>query len=42
MAWDYSEVNPFSGSTGDWRTSIEYNIKVLSHLIQIPPVEGEE
>jgi adenine-specific DNA methylase len=42
MIWDYSEVNPFSGSTGDWMTSIEYNIKVLSHLTQIPPVETEK
>ena len=42
MIWDYFEVNPFSGSTGDWMTSIEYNIKVLSHLTQIPPVEAEE
>ncbi|MFZ8831387.1 MAG: DUF1156 domain-containing protein [Thermodesulfobacteriaceae bacterium] len=42
MIWDYFEVNPFSGSTGDWMTSIEYNIKVLSHLTQIPLVEAEE
>ena len=42
MVWDYFESNPFSGSTGDWLNSIEYNINVLSHLTQIPPVETEE
>jgi putative DNA methylase len=42
MVWDYFESNPFSGSTGDWLNSIEYNINVLSHLTQIPPVEVEE
>lgn len=42
MIWDYFESNAFSGSTGDWSNSIEYNLKVLSHLSQIPPVEIEE
>lgn len=32
---DYIEVNPFSGSTGDWLSSIEYNLKVLEHCVQV-------
>ena len=42
MVWDYFESNVFSGSTGDWLNSIDYNSKVLSHLSQIPPVQIEE
>jgi len=42
MVWDYFESNVFSGSTGDWLNSIEYNLNVLSHLSQIPPVRMEE
>ena len=42
MVWDYFESNVFSGSTGDWLNSIEYNSNVLSHLSQIPPVEIEK
>lgn len=40
MVWDYFEANVFSGSTGDWLNSIEYNSNVLLHLSQIPPVEN--
>ncbi len=25
MVWDFSEVNPFGGSAGDWRSSINWN-----------------
>ncbi len=35
MIWDYFESNVFSGSTGDWLSSIEYNSNVLLHLSQI-------
>jgi len=42
MIWDYFESNPFSSSTGDWINSIEYNLNVISHLTQIPPVDVEE
>ncbi len=41
MVWDYFEANVFSGSTGDWLNSIEYNCNVLSHLSQISPVESD-
>jgi Adenine-specific DNA methylase containing a Zn-ribbon len=41
MAWDYSEVNPFGGNA-DWQSAMSWILSVLSHLIQIPPVEAEE
>ncbi len=31
MVWDYLECNAFSGSTGDWRSSLKYNLKVISN-----------
>ncbi|AIH03987.1 DUF1156 domain-containing protein [Thermodesulfobacterium commune] len=31
MVWDYFESNPFSGSTGDWLNSVEYNLNVVRH-----------
>ena len=31
MVWDYFESNPFSNSTGDWKNSIDYNLKVVEH-----------
>jgi len=43
MAWDYSELNPFSPIlTGTWKSMFGQIIDVLSHLTQIPPVEAEE
>jgi len=43
MAWDYSELNPFSPIlTGTWKSMFGQIIDVLSHLTQIPPVEVEE
>jgi putative DNA methylase len=29
MVWDYFESNPFSGSTGDWLSAIDYMCKVI-------------
>jgi len=40
MVWDYAEVNPFSGSTGDWRSALEWVLEVIQHCSRIPPVEG--
>jgi len=40
MVWDYFESNPFSGSTGDWLNSVEYNLNVTKHCSlsnSIPP-----
>jgi adenine-specific DNA methylase len=31
MVWDYMESNPFSGSTGDWSNSMEFNLNVIKH-----------
>lgn len=35
MVWDYTETNPFSGSTGDWAGAKGWVIKVLEHLVEI-------
>src|SRR5262249_20161348 len=29
MVWDYSEVNPFSGSGGDWDTAVDWIVRVI-------------
>jgi putative DNA methylase len=31
MIWDYAEVNPFSGSTGDWSGALEWIVRVIEH-----------
>lgn len=31
MVWDYFESNTFSKSTGDWLSSIKYNLNVIKH-----------
>jgi len=31
MVWDYVEVNPFSGATGDWSGAIEWINRVIQH-----------
>ncbi len=31
MVWDYAEVNPFSGSTGDWSGSLGWITRVIVH-----------
>ena len=31
MLWDYAEVNPFSGSAGDWTTGIASTLNVIEH-----------
>jgi len=41
MVWDYFEANVFSGSTGDWLNSMDFNINVIFHLSQIPLVEND-
>jgi len=40
MLWDYAEVNPFSGSTGSLLIYLDYLGETLTHLTQIPGVEG--
>jgi len=31
IVWDYFESTPFSGSTGDWSNSVNYNLGVIKH-----------
>ncbi len=31
MVWDYAEVNPFSGSTGDWTGALDWITRVIEH-----------
>ena len=33
MVWDYFEVNPSSGATGDWNSAIEWIIRVIEHCV---------
>ncbi|MDF1595723.1 MAG: DUF1156 domain-containing protein [Acidimicrobiia bacterium] len=32
MTWDFAEVNPFSGSTGSWRSMLDWVAKAIEHL----------
>jgi len=34
MAWDCSELNPFSGSTGDWLGALDWITRVIEHTSQ--------
>jgi len=40
MVWDYFELNPWSNATGDWNSALDWILHVLTHLAQIPSVEG--
>jgi len=31
MIWDYIELNPYSGSSGDWNSALSWIIQVLNH-----------
>jgi adenine-specific DNA methylase len=31
MIWDYTELNPFSGSTGDWLGALQWITRVIEH-----------
>jgi len=35
MVWDYVESNPFSGSTGDWKSAKSWVQKVLIHVREV-------
>ena len=32
MTWDFTEANPFSNSTGNWRNCIEWGVKTVNSL----------
>jgi putative DNA methylase len=34
MVWDFDEVNPFSGSGGDWQTGLEWVIGVIENGVK--------
>jgi len=36
IVWDYTEVNPFSGVTGDYGGAVEWVGKVCTHLASVP------
>ncbi len=36
MVWDSGEMNPFSGSAGDWQESVDYIASVIEELASIP------
>ena len=36
IVWDYAEVNPFSGVTGDYGGAVEWVGKVCMHLASVP------
>jgi putative DNA methylase len=38
LVWDYAEVNPFSGSTGDWRGSLNWIGRVIEHCSAVEGV----
>ncbi len=35
MVWDYAELNPFSGSTGDWSGAIDWIVRVIEHASKV-------
>jgi adenine-specific DNA methylase len=41
MVWDYFELNPFSGLTSDWNSSLEWSLKVIGHCpcVNVGPAE---
>jgi len=34
MVWDYAELNPLSGATGDWNSALEWVLRVIDHCSQ--------
>jgi putative DNA methylase len=35
MVWDYFELNPASGATGDWNSALEWITRVVDHCCQV-------
>lgn len=42
MVWDYAEVNPFSGSSGNYLGQIEWVSKTIDHLPSSPQGEASQ
>lgn len=34
MVWDYFELNPWSGATGDWNSAMDWILRVIEHSLQ--------
>ncbi len=41
MIWDYVEVNPFSKSTGNWLSGLDWICRVIEHCSQITNLESQ-
>ncbi|MEW6400087.1 MAG: DNA methylase, partial [Bacillota bacterium] len=35
MVWDYAELNPSSGATGDWNSALDWVLRVVDHCSRI-------
>lgn len=35
MVWDYAELNPFSGATGDWSGAIDWITRTILHTAEV-------
>jgi len=35
MAWDYGELNPFSGQMGDWSSAVQWIAEVIEHCSRL-------
>jgi adenine-specific DNA methylase len=40
MIWDYAELNPFSGATGDWLGALEWITRTIEHAIRVSNYSG--
>ncbi len=38
MVWDYAEVNPLSGATGDWNSALNWVRRVIDHASRVSTV----
>lgn len=34
IKWDFAEINPFSGATGDYRSAIDWVVRTVSHTLE--------
>jgi len=41
MSWSYVELNPLSGSTGDWGGAIDWIVKAIEHCSKTSTVPGQ-
>lgn len=41
MSWDYAEVNPFSGSTGDWTSNLDWVLRYIETNSALPNAKSK-